>query len=50
MFQHRNFLAYSSDEEEVAQNRQISEDLSHLKDKIVMPVTTEKVREKDRGS
>lgn len=43
-------MAYSSDKEEVAQKKQISEDLSHLKDNIVMPETTEKLGKKDRGS
>lgn len=43
-------MAYSSDEEEMAEKRQISDGPSHLKDSIVMPVTTEKLRKKGRGS
>lgn len=43
-------MAYPSDEEELAQNRQMSEDLSGLKENIVMPVTIKTLRKKDRGS
>lgn len=43
-------MAYSNDEEEMAEKRQIAEGPSHLKDNIVMPVTTEKLRKKGRGS